>query len=288
VNPGTWIDPEADFDGLRRRCAAEGWQLEVPSVVRRQWRYFSGTDGERRQQLEAAWRDPTVDAVFYVGAGWGSARVLESGFRIPPRPLWTVGFSDCSALLLAQWAAGFGGAVHGSTGGPQEQWQRTADLLAGRPVAPLQGRGLRPGRVRGPLVVSNLTVATHLIGTPWLPQLAGAILVLEDVGEAPYRVDRMITQWRTSGLLRGIAGVAVGRFSWTGTPEPGDFSMAEILEERLGDLGVPLVSELPVGHGLPNQALPLGAEAALDGASGTLTLAGQAATATRGSSSPLA
>jgi len=125
------------------------------------------------------------------------------------------------------------------------------------------------------LVVTNLTVATHLIGTPWFPSLKGAILVLEDVGEAPYRVDRMLTQWRTAGLLSELAGVATGRFSWAEDDIlPGDFTMAQILEERLGDLSIPLVMDLPVGHSLPNQALPLGWIAQLDGAGGSLSLEG--------------
>ena len=135
------------------------------------------------------------------------------------------------------------------------------------------GRATTAGIARGPLVVTNLTVATHLIGTPWLPSLNGAILVLEDVGEEPYRVDRMLTQWRSAGLLQQLAGVACGRFSWAEDDIlPGDFTMDEILEERLGDLGIPLVLNLPLGHGRPNQALPLGAQAQLDGNHGLLSL----------------
>jgi muramoyltetrapeptide carboxypeptidase len=257
VNPGTWMDPEMDFSPLIERCAAEGWVLEIPDTVRRQWRYFSGTDQQRVSELNAAWNDPSVDGVLYVGG----------------RALWTVGFSDSSSLLLAQWAAGLPGAIHGSSGGPEERWQRTVALLSGEPVAPLQGVGRRPGQAKGPLVVTNLTVATHLIGTPWMPDLRGAILVLEDVGEAPYRVDRMLTQWRSAGLLQQLSGVACGRFSWEKDDIlPGDFTMEEILEERLGDLGVPLVVDLPLGHGLPNMALPLGAEAQIDGRSGHLGL----------------
>ena len=267
------MDPEMDFAPLIERCAAEGWVLEIPDNVRRQWRYFSGTDQQRVAELNAAWNDPTLDGVLYVGGGWGGARVLEAGFRFPGRALWTVGFSDSSSLLLAQWAAGLPGAIHGSSGGPEERWQRTVALLSGEPVAPLQGVGRRPGQAKGPLVVTNLTVATHLIGTPWMPDLRGAILVLEDVGEAPYRVDRMLTQWRSAGLLQQLSGVACGRFSWEKDDIlPGDFTMEEILEERLGDLGVPLVVDLPVGHGLPNMALPLGAEARIDGRSGHLGL----------------
>ena len=273
VNPGTWMDPDTDLQPLIERCDAQKWHLEIPATVTRQWRYFSGTDRERISDLAAAWNDPTVDAVLTLGGGWGAARVLEAGFRFPRRPKWSLGFSDTSSLLLAQWAAGLPGGIHGSSGGTDAQWQRTVALLRGEPVAPLQGEPRRRGIACGPLVVTNLTVATHLIGTPWLPSLKGAILVLEDVGEAPYRVDRMLTQWRSAGLLEHLAGVACGRFSWAKDDIlPGDFTMEEILEERLGDLGIPLVLNLPVGHGRPNQALPLGSQAQLDGQRGLLSL----------------
>ena len=273
INPGTWIEPDTAFDALIDRCAAEDWTLEIPPSVTEQWRYFSGRDQERAVELTRAWADPSIDAVISLGGGWGSARVLEAGFEFPRRPKWSLGFSDSCSLLLAQWAAGLPGAIHGSTSGTEDQWQRTVDLLKGRPVAPLDGRGIVPGIGEGFLVVTNLTVGTHCIGTPWMPHLDGTILVLEDVGEAPYRVDRMLTQWRSAGLLDKVAGVACGRFSWMEDDiHPGDFSMEEILENRLGGLGVPLVVNLPIGHGLPNQALPLGQRARLDGRHGRLAL----------------
>ena len=273
INPGTWIEPDTAFDALIDRCAAEDWTLEIPPSVTEQWRYFSGRDQERAGELARAWTDPSIDAVISLGGGWGSARVLEAGFEFPRRPKWSLGFSDSCSLLLAQWAAGLPGAIHGSTSGPEDQWQRTVDLLKGRPVAPLDGRGIVPGVGEGFLVVTNLTVGTHLIGTPWMPHLDGTILVLEDVGEAPCRVDRMLTQWRSAGLLDKVAGVACGRFSWMEDDiRQGDFSMEEILENRLGGLGVPLVVNLPIGHGLPNQALPLGQRARLDGRHGRLAL----------------
>ena len=273
INPGTWIEPDTAFEALIDRCAAEDWTLEISPSVTEQWRYFSGRDQERAGELARAWTDPSIDAVISLGGGWGSARVLEAGFEFPRRPKWSLGFSDSCSLLLAQWAAGLPGAIHGSTSGPEDQWQRTVDLLKGRPVAPLDGRGIVPGVGEGFLVVTNLTVGTHLIGTPWMPHLDGTILVLEDVGEAPYRVDRMLTQWRSAGLLDKVAGVACGRFSWMEDDiRLGDFSMEEILENRLGGLGVPLVVNLPIGHGLPNQALPLGQRARLDGRHGRLAL----------------
>ncbi len=270
VNPGTWIDPDTDFSSLVKRCEDQGWILEIPDSIHRQWQWFSGTDHQRADELRQAWNDPSLDGLVYVAAGWGGARVLEAGFEFPNRPLWTLGFSDSSSLLLAQWSAGLMGAIHGSTGGPDQQWQRTVACLTRQPLTPLLGRVVRTGVATGPLVVTNLTVATHLIATPWFPDLRGSILVLEDVGEAPYRVDRMLTHWRSSGVLDGVAGIATGRFSWKGEVEQGDFSMDAILQERLESLGVPLVMNLPLGHGLPNMALPVGANSKLDANRGTL------------------
>ena len=272
--PGTWLDP-ADplLDQLHQRCLAQGWELLRPPSLNQRWRWFAGSDQQRGAAWQTAWLDPRVDALFYVGAGWGSARVLEQGWRCPAGPRWSVGFSDCSALLLAQWAAGSLGAVHAGLGGDEAQWRRLAALLQNRDVAPLQGEGVQGGRVVGPLLVTNLTIATSLIGTPWLPDLQGVVLVLEDTGEAPYRIDRQLTQWRSSGLLNGVAGIGLGRFSWAEDDVlPGDFTMEEILLERLLPLGVPLVRHLPVGHGRPNLALPVGRMAQLDGRSGELSL----------------
>ena len=101
VNPGTWMDPDRDLTPLQERCSALGWQLEIPTHVKGQWRYFSGTDRERRAALMEAWHDPDVDAVISLGGGWGGARVLEAGFRFPRRAKWSLGFSDTSSLLLA-------------------------------------------------------------------------------------------------------------------------------------------------------------------------------------------
>jgi len=113
-----------------------------------------------------------------------------------------------------------------------------ATAAGGSPSHPWQGlEGWRGAT--GPLVVTSLTVATALIGTPWFPSLRGCVLVLEDVGEAPYRVDRMLTQWRSAGLLQQVAGIGVGRLSWS--PDevlPGDPGLEEVLRDRLGDLAL--------------------------------------------------
>ena len=269
VAPGTWVDPDTlqGDRGWQRLYQDWGFDLVIPEQSLGQWTYFSASDADRAALLRQAWRDPGADGVVCIAGGWGAARSLEAGFAPGASPRWCVGFSDNCALLLAQLAAGGRGGIHG--------WkdERVRQLLMGEPVGPLTGQPLRGGVAEGELVVTNLTVGTHLIGTPWMPSLDGTILVLEDVGEAPYRIDRMLTQWRTAGLLQNLAGIGLGHFRWI--PEdvlPGDLSLAEVLEDRLGDLGIPILQGLPVGHGRPNKALPLGRRARLDGQAGTLSL----------------
>ncbi|WP_254940227.1 LD-carboxypeptidase [Cyanobium sp. Morenito 9A2] len=139
-NPASRIDRPAPWlDGLRRRIEAEGWNLLVPEQVFGRQRWFSASDNQRAQGLMLLWKDQGVNGVLQIGGGWGSARLLEAGWRQPRRPLWSVGFSDASALLLAQLSAGLGGGVHAGLGAWGDDWQRLTALLAGRPVAPLQG-----------------------------------------------------------------------------------------------------------------------------------------------------
>ncbi|MCS6815718.1 MAG: LD-carboxypeptidase, partial [Cyanobacteria bacterium] len=139
------------------------------------------------------------------------------------------------------------------------------------PPAPLQGTSWVKGEATGVLLPANLTVATHLLHTPWQPPLTGVILALEDVGEAPYRLDRLLTQWRMTGILHQVAGIALGRFSQChANPNRPSFTVEEVLHDRLADLGIPIVANLPFGHDGENAALPVGITATLDGDAGVL------------------
>ena len=263
----------------------EGWGLEVerPTLAGRSWGYLAGRDQERRGDLEAAARRG-ADLLACVRGGWGAARLLEQPLALPCR--WLLGFSDVTSLLWAQLAQGQGGAIHGpllTTLGAEPAWsqERLRAVLFGAPLAPLQGEGWVGGSAKGPLLAANLTVATHLLGTPHLPDLRGAILVLEDVGEAPYRIERMLTHWRLCGALQQLGGIGLGAFSDCDGNSGGAsfdcFSLEQVLRERTADLGMPVVAGLPVGHVAGNAALPLGAMAELDGDSGQLRM-GPAAT----------
>ncbi|WP_017296787.1 S66 peptidase family protein [Nodosilinea nodulosa] len=255
-----------------------GFTVDVGTGSRDQWGYLAGSDLNRRQQLGHALADPTYKGILCARGGYGGTRLLEGWHWPETLPLkWLIGFSDITSLL---WSLGQRGVVgiHGpllTTLAAEPDWsqQRLKHLVMGQSLLSLHGVGWGQGRAVGRLWPANLTVATHLLGTPHEPDLSGAILAFEDVTEAPYRIDRMLTQWRMAGKLAKIAGIALGRFSRC---EPADgassFTVAEVLRDRLGDLGIPVVAELPFGHDGSNAALPVGAVARLDGDAGSLEI----------------
>jgi muramoyltetrapeptide carboxypeptidase len=284
----------ADGERLAAGIAVlEQWGLRIeparPGLVGRRWGYLAGSDAERAADLEAlaAAADGGTALHACVRGGWGSARLLERPLRLPPG--WLLGFSDATSLLWARVCRGEAGAVHGplvTTLAAEPPWsrERLRALLFGEALPPLRGTGWAGGVATGPLLVANLTVATHLLGTPHLPPLDGAILVIEDVGEAPYRIERMLTQWRLSGALARLAGLGFGSFEGCDDPaqqddEPAEhrFSLRQVLRERSLDLGLPVVADLPVGHAVGNAALPLGVPARLDGGAATLEILSAAA-----------
>ncbi len=262
------------------------WGLEVEPdaqvLVERRWGYLAGRDSERAADLGTGVAAGEPALLACVRGGWGSARLLEPSPALPDG--WLLGFSDVTSLLWAKVARGQGGAVHGpllTTLAAEPPWsrERLRALLSGEPVPPLDGSGWQGGVAEGPLLVANLTVATHLLGTPHLPDLTGAILILEDVGEAPYRIERMLTHWRLCGALQRLAGIGFGRFegcdeadSRAEEPPHRRFALEQVLRERSLDLNLPVVADLPVGHGCGNAALPLAVPARLDGDRGRLSL----------------
>ncbi|RZO13881.1 MAG: LD-carboxypeptidase [Synechococcus sp. MED-G135] len=266
-------DPEALYQGLEV-LSRWGLKTDPTGIPRRRWGYLAGEDHERRNDLHPV---PAAPLLACARGGWGAARLLEQ--PIHWRPGWLLGFSDVTALLLARFSAGLDGSIHGpllSTLAAEPDWsqQRLKDLLFGQPLPDLQGISWASGTARGPLIAANLTVASHLLGSPHMPGLSGAILILEDVGESPYRIDRMLTHWRLTGALHKLSGLGFGRFSGCEDDEDSDgFACAEVLQERSLDLGIPVVADLPLGHGPGgNAALPIGREACLDGDRGHLRL----------------
>ncbi len=255
-----------------------GFEVEVSPGVDDQWGYLAGSDDSRRHQLGQALADGACQGILCARGGYGGTRLLEQ-WRWPEAlpGKWLIGFSDITSLLWSLGRQGWVG-VHGpliTTVAAEPDWsrQRLKHLVMGHPLPSLPGQGWGGGSALGRLWPANLTVATHLLGTSHEPDLRGAILAFEDVTEAPYRIDRMLTHWRMAGKLAGVSGIALGRFSRC-EPSEGvpSFTVAAVLRDRLGDLGIPVVSDLPFGHDGENAALPLGALARLDGDRGTLDI----------------
>ncbi|BFM39688.1 peptidase U61 LD-carboxypeptidase A [Synechocystis sp. LKSZ1] len=253
-----------------------GYRVDVGPHWQAQEGYLAGTDTQRREALALAWSDPDCQGILCSRGGYGSMRLLEQWQWPATTPLkWLIGFSDVTGLLWSlathQIMALHGPVLTTLAQEPEDSLEHLFACLEGRELSPLQGRGWGGDKVTGPLIPANLTVATHLLATPLQPHLQGAILALEDVTEAPYRIDRLLTQWRLSGQLSQLAGIALGRFSRCQAPAGySSWPVEQVLQDRLGDLTLSIVSDLPFGHDGPNLALPVGAQVELDGQAGTL------------------
>lgn len=246
--------------------------------------YLNGGDDERAASLVDALRSD-VDAVWLARGGYGLTRLLSSLPTLgPPSPI-IIGFSDTTALFAQLWGRGVP-CVHGplaTTVGaePDDSFAHCLAVLERRArgtALPL--RGATPVDVEGRLFAGNLCVLCALLGTPSFPDLRGAVVVLEEVGERPYRIDRMLTQLAQAGALSGVRAVVCGHLTdcaeaknGGGVRDPAPAAL-EVFAERLGAAGIPFAHGLEVGHEAPNRALPLGVRCrvALSGGGGALTL----------------
>ncbi len=241
--------------------------------------YLAGDDARRADELMQLVGDPEIHAIVCARGGYGCDRILPrldaAAFRAAAKPL--VGYSDVTALLL--WQRRCAGLVgfHGPMleyGGEQEPGVLAGLLgqLTGEAEPPrLRGTGRAAGRVEGPLVGGSLTLVVSSLGTPWEIETEGAVLLLEEVAERPYRVDRMLQQLRAAGKLEGLAGIGFGDLS-TCLDDRYETRIGEVGAEVVAPLGVPCVTELPFGHVRENVAWPVGGRATLDGSTGELTV----------------
>lgn len=285
LQPGDLLRVIAPSGALRELSAfnqgvevwrSRGYRVEFTAGYDDRVGYLAGTDEVRRAAFETALNDPDCRGILCARGGWGGARLLEKWAFPPVEPKWLIGFSDITSLLWAYSREGVAG-VHApllTTIAAEPDWskQRLFDLVEGRSLSPLKGVGWGGGQATGLLLPANLTVATHLLHTPWQPDLSDVILAIEDVTELPYRLDRMLTQWRLCGAFNLIRGIAIGRFSQC-DPPPNlpSFSVEAVLRDRLSDLEIPIVSGLPFGHDGENAALPVGVSVTLDSDRGVLS-----------------
>jgi muramoyltetrapeptide carboxypeptidase len=269
----------------RRAIEALGLKAEVFGDLTSRFRYLSASDESRARALHEAFVEPTVKAIFSLRGGYGTTRILPLlDFElIEANPTIFVGSSDVTALLaaLVQEAGlvAFHGppAAEGLFGASGAPLLKSFWYLAGEPkplgeVRPQGLRALRSGRARGRLTGGCLSLIAATVGTGWQLQARGAVLFLEDVGEAAYRIDRMLTQLSQAGVLDGVAAVLVGEMVDCQVPKGEDWSLDDVMLDRLGHLEIPILAGFPSGHGRNEVVLPMGVEVEVDAEVGCLTI----------------
>lgn len=294
IEPAGFTDDAFDLEPVKNSIAAMGLVPKLAPHLAQRFGYLAGTDRERAADVNAMFADDSVRAIFAVRGGWGSARILPylDWKTIRANPKLLVGFSDITALHMAIAArAGFT-TIHGpnaSSSWGALSWDSfravafegktptytspagTEDRLAQRAGL---ARTFRAGKASGPLLGGNLTVLTSLMGTPFLPSFDGAILFIEDIDEAEYRIDRMLTQLGLAGILGKVAGVVFGQCTDCRAKGPsyGGFTLSQVLEQHLAPLGVPAFQGALFGHVSNQFSLPVGARAEIDAEAGTIRL----------------
>ncbi|MGK7944118.1 MAG: LD-carboxypeptidase [Microcystaceae cyanobacterium] len=254
---------------------SQGYIIDLGEQYSEKEGYLAGKDEIRKNALQEAWQDPECKAILCARGGYGSTRILEQWQWLDGTPKWIIGFSDITALLWSLAQKNIMG-VHGAlltTLADEPSWsqERLFSYLKTGKIEPLKGQGWGNGKATGRLLPANLTVATYLLKTSHQPDLDRVILAFEDISEAPYRIDRMLTFWRTLGCFERVSGIVLGRFSHCDPPVGSQsWTVEKVLCDRLGDLGIPIVSGLPFGHDGVNACLPSGIMAELDGDKGIL------------------
>ena len=265
--------PRDDFEaGITR--LRDRYRVTFDEGIFAQDGYLAGDDTRRLAELERALTDPDVNAVVPARGGYGVTRLLADLHVEQVRPRLLVGFSDITALHALFARAGLR-SIHASM---IAALGRHGDAMLERWIASVEGAApasfdeletVSGGRAEGPLIGGNLSVLCALVGTPYAPPIDGAVLFLEDVGEAPYRVDRMLTTLRHAGWLSRVCAIALGQLTRC-PPGPDGREISHVLEDRLGGLGIPVVRGVPAGHEAWNVELPLGAPTIVDADRGTL------------------
>lgn len=273
VSPAGPLRGEEDVARGVANARAFGWEPVVGAHALARRGYLAGSDAERARDLNEALRDPGIDAVWCLRGGYGAMRILNAvdydALRARPRPL--LGYSDVTALHTA--VARRCGLV--TYHAPTARTELTPFSRASLERAVVRGddpcghapqaRVLRPGRADGLLAGGNLALLAALAGTPYAPSFAGAVVVLEEIGEAVYRVDRMLRQLLLAGLFDGCRAIVFGHC--TDCPEESDDgarTLEEVVHELADAVAVPCLLGVPVGHIDDQWTVPLGLRAHVD------------------------
>jgi muramoyltetrapeptide carboxypeptidase len=261
-----------------------GYKLKFYRNFRNTEGYLAGSDQERADEFNSIWSDPEVKAIIAARGGYGSLRMLDmlDLEHVQKNPKILIGFSDLTVLLTA---------IHKITGlvtfhGPvvttlanidEDSRKRFLDTLSGRTppiLKPDRFTIVQDGKAEGILLGGNLTTLAHMLATPYDISWQDVILFIEDIGESPYRLDRLLTHLAKAQKLDNLSGLILGTFTESDSTESPDLAkcMYDRALELLGNQNIPIWSGFPVGHGSRNLTLPLGIRVQMDTDAGTLNL----------------
>ena len=294
VDPASATWEPVSIEIVEESWAALGLKTKRGANLLARRGYFAGTDEQRAADVNAMFADPQVRAIHCVRGGWGCARVLPllDWPTIARNPKILLGYSDITALLLSLHARTGLVTFHGPVG--ISQWNpfnvgflkrvlqegeavtfENLKEIGEDDLTVVENRvqTLHPGTARGRLLGGNLTVLTALVGSGYLPDWDGCVLFLEDVEEAPYRIDRMLTQLRLAGILGKARAVIWGHCSDCDPGEGyGSLTITEVLHDHLRPLGVPAWQGAMIGHVDRQFTLPVGIEVEVDATAGTIRM----------------
>ena len=295
INPAGGTYSAIDIDIVRETFEALGLKVRVGQHVLDRYGHMAGTDVNRAADMNAMLRDPDVRGLVCIRGGGGSARILPlldyDAIRADPKVL--LGYSDITALHMAIHATTGLVTFHGPVGiskwsafnvgwlkrvvfdGEAVTFENDKSFDAEKTLVQRDNRirTVTPGTARGRLVGGNLTVFTTIIGSPYVPDLSNRVLFLEDVNEAPYRIDRMITQLKLAGMLDRVRAVIWGTCSGC---DPGEgfssLTIEDVLADHIKPLGVPAWHGAMIGHVESQFTLPIGVEVEVDAERGTIRM----------------
>ncbi len=283
------------YEAISRTLSALGFNVVFGAHAKESLGFLAGPDKHRLQDINEAFRSPSVKAVVCIRGGYGTGRILSAidFAALQTHPKIIIGCSDITALLCGIATEAGLVCFHGPTAQSLSDAKCPAftaqsllrvitdatsigtSLLVGAGDSTSSIDVVTPGDVSGPLVGGNLVTLISLIGTRYMPSFDESILFLEDVGETPFRIDRYLTHLLSLGLLDKVRGFALGTFERCSyRPEEAHLkqSLRDVVIDRLAPLGKPILLGLPFGHTPLNATLPIGVQATLSGSRGDLII----------------
>jgi muramoyltetrapeptide carboxypeptidase len=292
INPASPIDPK-DIEQVKQTLAELGLKVKLGAHILDRYGYLAGTDANRAADVNAMFADSCVQAILTLRGGWGCNRILPllnyDRYRASPKIL--MGYSDITALLLAIYARSGIVTFHGPVGtstwnaftvdyvrrilfnGEAVTLQNPPTNSSNLTITSARVQTITPGNARGKLIGGNLSVLTAMVGSNYLPSWQKTILFVEEIGEDPYRIDRMLTQLKLANILPQIAGFVFGQCTNCVPKDQEDsLTLLQVLKDHIHPLGVPAWYGSTIGHIKDKFTVPIGVDVEIDADQGTIKM----------------